>query len=150
MTDQPDEQRVETVARIRPRALGTATKTSSTMARITPGRGCGCAPPASNSSPSNERNLVNFALVADMSLWPRARCACGHYDGAVDLGVDKVESIGRLYLCTRCVNEVLRPADSERCPTSERDVALEVAKQATLRAEMAGGGRATAPGAICW
>jgi hypothetical protein len=80
---------------------------------------------------------VDFALVADMTVWPRACCACGHYGAAVDLGVDKPEPTGHLYICARCVTALLRLADSDRCPVSERDVALEVAKQATLRAELA-------------
>jgi hypothetical protein len=80
---------------------------------------------------------VNFALVADMEIWPRACCACGHYGAAVDLGVDKPEPTGHLYLCATCVTALLRLADSDRCPVSERDVALEAAKVATLRAELA-------------
>jgi hypothetical protein len=85
--------------------------------------------------PTDGGNPLNFALVADMAAWPRACCACGHYGAAVDLGVERFDE--RLYVCSRCVSELLRLVDSDRCPVSERDAALEVAKQATLRAELA-------------
>lgn len=77
-----------------------------------------------------------FTLVTEAARWPQECVICRNQHGPmVDTGAEK--STGWVYLCGRCTTELFRLLDPDRCPTAERDAALEQTKTATARAEHA-------------
>jgi hypothetical protein len=77
-----------------------------------------------------------YPVIVDRPTARPQACICGSQLGpTVDTGIERYDE--RIYLCPLCVTAILRLVDSERCPVQERDVALETAKRATLRAELA-------------